>query len=594
MGKNDKIKSSFTRRDFLALTSGVAASALLNQTVSAAPKNSAKRKSSLQNKPLRKRPNILFIFTDQERFFDQLPSAFPLPGHEMLAKKGTRFTSHQISSCMCTSSRSIMLTGLQTADNGMFENVDMPWVQNLSTQIPTFGHMLRKVGYYTAYKGKWHLNRDFENKDFKNDLNKEMEKYGFADFYSPGDSLAHTLGGYDFDHFIGGGAISWLRRKGRPLSDSGQPWSLTVSLINPHDIMYFNADAPNENFQDTGKLLMHAERAPEHALYRKDWKYPLPASLRQPLEQPGRPKAHAEYSKAWAYCLGNIPLKEANWHRFTNFYLNSIRSVDYQLQVILGELENLGLAENTVVVFTADHGEMGGSHGLRGKGPFAYKENLNVPLYVIHPDVAGGNDCSALTSHIDLVPSFLSMAGIAKNDIHTVAGRNLPGNDLTTALTNPSAAPVNAVRDHALYTYSGISTNDSEVIRIVAEAKAAGQNPKDALQRSGYKPDFNKRGSVRSVFDGRYKFTRYFAPIKRNSPKNLDELFANNDVELFDLKNDPAEMRNLAMDTKGHAALLMAMNAKLEAAIAQEIGVDDGRDMPNFPGIKWSFERMDL
>lgn len=581
--------NNLSRRDFLSFTTGVAATVLATKSIPAFAK---KKKQPRNNSKKNAQPNILFIFTDQERYFSQLPQAFSLPGHELLADWGTQFTSHYISSCMCTSSRSVMLTGLQTIDNGMFENVDMPYVKNLSFQTPTIGHMLRKAGYYTAYKGKWHLNRDFEHPPAGVSLNTEMEKYGFSDFYSPGDSLAHAHGGFKFDNMIGSGAVTWLRNKGRELSDEGKPWSLTVSLINPHDIMYFNADAPDENVQDTGRLLMTAKRAPNHAIYRNDWSYPLSSSLKQSTTEPGRPAAHDEYHKAWGYCLGHIPLKDENWNRFTNYYLNSIRFVDTQIFNILQELEGLGLADNTVVVFTADHGEMGGSHGLRGKGPFAYRESLNVPMYIVHPDFEGGKTCDALSSHIDIVPTLLSIAGV--NDIAEKAGRDLPGKDISSVLSSPENATKNSIRDAALFTYSGISTNDAEVIRIIAEAKANGKNPKDAMKESGYKPNLKKRGTLRSVYDGRYKFTRYFAPVDRHSPKTLTELFANNDVELFDLLNDPEEMINLAVDTKANEALILAMNNKLEAAIAKEMGKDDGREMPDFPGIDWSLDRMDL
>jgi arylsulfatase A-like enzyme len=74
----------------------------------------------------------------------------------------------------------------------MFENADVPWVKDLSTKIPTIGHMLRKAGYYTANKGKWHLNREFDREVPDYLFTKEMEVYGFADFFSPGDISARS------------------------------------------------------------------------------------------------------------------------------------------------------------------------------------------------------------------------------------------------------------------------------------------------------------------------------------------------------------------------------------------------------------------
>jgi len=578
------------RRQFLALSSALAATSAAGMPTWAQSTKREKRKVRANN---RKR-NILFIFTDQERYFAKLPSALPFPAHEWLANNGTTFQKHQISATMCTSSRSVMLTGLQTADTRMFDNTDAPYIKNMSTQIPTVGHMLRKAGYYTAYKGKWHLSRDFESAACGQKAQKIMDKYGFSDFSSAGDAAAHTLGGYRNDSLTVASTISWLREKGRELNDSGSPWCLAVSLVNPHDIMYFNADAEGESVQDTGKLLMHAARAPQTKWYANDWRLPLPSHLRQPLDQPGRPSAHAEFDKAWGYCLGNIPPKEANWNRFNNFYLNSMRAVDAQLLHIFSELENLDLTDDTVIVFTSDHGEAGGNHGLRGKGPFTYKETVHVPFYVVHPDVSGGSTCQALTSHVDIVPTLLGFAGVPPEKAVQYAGRKLPGKDLTSVVSNPKQATLHSVRNKALFTYSCISTNDSELIRIISEAKAKGERPARALLRSRYLPDLKKRGSVRMVFDGRHKFARYFAPTQRNSPQSLVELFKNNDVELFDLDQDPEEVKNLALDSTSNSQLLTAMNNKLEAAIAEEIGRDDGREMPKFPGLNWAMDQWDL
>jgi arylsulfatase len=131
-------------------------------------------------------------------------------------------------------------------------------------------------------------------------------------------------------------------------------------------------------------------------------------------------------------------------------------------------------------------------------------------------------------------------------------------------------------------------------LRITAEAKILGKKPIGQLIKEGYKPDMKKRGSVRTVFDGRYKFSRYFSPLDRNSPKTIDDLYQWNDVELYDHRTDPEEVKNLAINRRGNADLIMRMNAKLEAIIKAEIGKDDGREMPNIPLIDWTIGRVDL
>ena len=310
----------------------------------------------------------------------------------------------------------------------MFENTDVRYVSNLSTDIPTYGHLLRKSGYYTAYKGKWHLSRDFESEHKPLDLTQAMAEYGFSDYYDPGDIVGHTLGGYLNDHLVAGSAIRWLRNRGRMLND---------------------------------------------------------------------------------------------------------------------------------------------------------------------PDVEGGQNCQALTSHIDLVPTFLSLAGVKVEEQADLVGSELPGKDLTTLLSQPEQASVDAARDSILFTYSGLMTNDSELVRFLSIVKDEDGGIRKAI-KEGTRPNLKKRGSLRTVFDGRYKFTRYFSPTEHNQPSSLEDLYAANDVELFDLKDDPQEMNNLALDKSKNEDLLLSMNQKLQQRIQSEIGKDDGSELPNVPGINWSLAKIDL
>ncbi|HXJ87760.1 MAG TPA: sulfatase-like hydrolase/transferase [Candidatus Binatia bacterium] len=593
---NTKAKEGLTRREFATLFSaGTLVAPLVNwnsegSAISPLPLGPLLMKTSGSAQGL----NILFLFGDQERYFSKLPPGLSLPGHERLQRTGVTFENHYTSAIMCTPSRSVLLTGLQTADNRMFDNTDMPWVKNLSPDVPTIGHMLRKAGYYSAYKGKWHLNKEFDTQEGTTLFTKEMDAYGFSDFAGPGDLIGHTLGGYQFDHLIAGSAITWLRRVGQPLSDQGKPWSLFVSLVNPHDVMYFNTDAPGQKVQDTGKLLKRAAPAPDHEFYKATWDQPVAMTLREPMDAPGRPKAHGEFLKVWDYVLGHIPLEEERWHRFDDFYINSLRTMDAQIANILHELDALGLADRTIVVFTSDHGELAGAHGLHGKGPFAYEEGIHIPLMVHHPDVKGGQTCRALTSHIDMAPTLLAMAGASDAQRGDFAGRDLPGKNLMPVLGNPSAADVHAAREGILFTYSGLVSNDAALIAVAGEAIASGKNPAESMKASGFKPDLKKRGSVRTVFDGRYKFSRYFAPVDRNKPGSLAELYKVNDVELFDLQTDKLETNNLAVEREKNSALISAMSSKLETLIQAEIGKDDGREMPDVAKITWTIDRADL
>ena len=163
--RNDDCLPDETRRDFLR-AAGIALLANTALPASLGAPALAATPSATPETP--KAPaaayNILFILTDQERAFgaDELPTGYRLPAHERLARKGVVFENHRISSCVCTSSRSVLYTGRHIQQTRMYDNVNFPWIQSMSTEIKTLGHLLRDAGYYTAYKGKWHLTREFE------------------------------------------------------------------------------------------------------------------------------------------------------------------------------------------------------------------------------------------------------------------------------------------------------------------------------------------------------------------------------------------------------------------------------------------------
>ena len=166
--------------------------------------------------------------------------------------------NHTINSCVCTPSRSVLYTGRHIQQTGMFDNTNFPWIQSMSNDIPTVGDLLRDAGYYTAYKGKWHLHKEFETVNKLGSPTKiftaEMEEYGFSDYFGIGDIIAHTQGGYLHDGITAAMAASWLRGKGRELAGTNKPWFLAVNLVNPHDVMFYDTDAPGTPVQSARGL----------------------------------------------------------------------------------------------------------------------------------------------------------------------------------------------------------------------------------------------------------------------------------------------------------------------------------------------------
>jgi arylsulfatase len=531
--------------------------------------------------------NILLILTDQERYFrpGELPAGFRLPAHERLVSRGTVFENHRINSNVCTPSRSVLYTGRHIQQTRMFDNTNFPWISSMSTDIRTVGHLLRDAGYYTAYKGKWHLTKEFETVNQLGTPQKiftqEMEAYGFSDYFGVGDIIAHTLGGYLHDGVISSMGVSWLRGRGTELAAQRKPWFLAVNLVNPHDIMFLDTDRPGEVVQ-ARNILGQLAPVPDHPLYAKQWSFDLPASYRQKLDAPGRPRAHADYMRSHDALVGNIANEEWRWKKRHNYYLNCLRDVDRNVTPLLDELDATGLASNTIVILTADHGDLDGAHRLHGKGATTYREQNQVPLIVAHPAYPGGKRCRAVTSHLDVAPTLVNLTGAAP-EAKSALTRSLPGKDLSRLLASPGKAAPAAVRDGALYCYNMLAYLDGDFTQNAVELmiQPDGKQKVQAAAKQGQlQPDLRKRGAIRGVFDGRYQFSRYFSPTQHNRPTTLDSLFSLNDVELFDLEKDPHEVENLALDRRGNAGLLEEMNAKLNRLIDAEVGEDVGQMLP--------------
>jgi arylsulfatase len=524
-----------------------------------------------------KQPNILMIVTDQEYAHQPMPAEFALPSRDRIRSRGVTFNNHHCTTTVCTPSRSVMYTGQHTPCTRMFDNTNFAWIDDMKADpknLPTIGHMLRDLGYHTVFKGKWHLS-EFPAKGSR----EAMEPYGFSEYQDWGDVQGGPMDGVTKDPKIADEAVEWLAKRA-PKVATTKPWFMTVNFVNPHDVMYYDTDGA-ETVQSKGMFPIFD--APDTPLYRQKWQTTLPASFFDDLK--GQPAAVRGYMHLCDMYYGRIPMERRDmWHNHVNYYLNCHLDVDRYIGAVLDALEASGQADNTIVIFTADHGEQGGAHHLRQKGSVAFQESVNVPLVIAdprHPD-AGRTD--AVGSHLDLVPTILAFAGLPEAE-RRKRYPLLKGNDLSGVVADPasvgprgsSAKPGKG----SLMTYDMIATIDAEWFSRNAP-KVFGMEAFKGLVKEIGVPNLEKRELFRGIFDGRYKLIRYFGMGHYNLPASAKQLLADNDVALYDLQSDPEEMDNLANPAhpKYDEKLLSAMNQKLNALIDEEIGQDKAMFTP--------------
>jgi len=533
----------------------------------------------------RRRPNILLILSDQERHWDDLPEGMERRALDWLRERGTSFTHHHAHTTPCSPSRSTIYFGQHTQHTRMTANLDAPpTFPQLAPGMPSIGHLLRAQGYYTAYKGKWHLSPFAHDPGLMYGIypnsSAALEPYGFSDFNTDGDPHGSTWTGYRCDAQTASTAAQWLATRGRALRGR-QPWFLAVNFVNPHDIMYFSSGPAQEASRLRRDLLSPLAAPPVGGLYDKVWDVPLPKSFHAD-DLARKPWAQRSYVEVCNMLYGRIaPDDEAAWRAYQSYYFNCIRDMDRHAHTVLQALERSGMADDTIVVFSADHGEMAGAHQLRQKGPHMYRENIRLPLVIRHPDVRGGATSAALSSCIDLAPTLLGFAGVTPQATaeHYPA---LKGVDLAAAVASPTAR-TERDRRGILLNYGVPLYIDPAFMRLMIESDAgsvAGAALQVGLTHGQMFPSRERRGFFRGIHDGRFKFARYFAPADHHRPDDWETLSARNDLELYDTLADPDELDNLAARPDAPRELLLLLAQRTNVLVDTEVGDDRGDELP--------------
>lgn len=528
--------------------------------------------------------NVLMVVTDQEQSVASYPAGLleKLPAHRELMERGMLVENYHVHTTPCSPSRSTIFAGHHTQQTGLYINSDTPPNPVAATDMPTLGHMMQAAGYYTSYKGKWHLSEINRERNWNQvpggiypNTHNFMERYGFHDYGFNGEAVGLTWDGYATDQLVAGDAArSILDFKERDKA-GGKPWFLVVGLVNPHDIMFYDATGIQGQSRVHPDVLGPVRREPGDPLYAEDNGFDLPESYyRDDLST--KPEAHSAIVRLNNRTFGLMERNdEASWRRFRNYYYNCLRDVDRRLGQLLWALKASNQLDNTIIIYTSDHGERNGAHGMRQKAGTMYREETNIPMIIAHPDVAGGVRTKGLMGAIDIAPTLSSLAGLSGS---AFAERfpGMPGVDVSSLLTNPRGRTERDRRGH-LFNYA---------VAYMWEPKPGGlpttvQQMRGREQMANYAEvyDLSKRRLHRGVHDGRYKFARYFAPAHHHTPTDWATLSGRNDLELYDTEADPNEIVNLASRPE-HRNTMLRLNRMTNALIAREIGTDNGSEYP--------------
>ncbi len=402
------------------------------------------------------------------------------PNIDSIAHRGALCTSFYATSPVCTPSRAALYTGLYPQNAGAFSN-DIP----LNDNAVTFAERLRRLGYATGYAGKWHLDGPGKpqwepQRSFGFDDNRFMFNRGhwkkFIDT-PKGPAVGsrnkkgpnYSLNGADEKTF----STDWLCDKAVDFIDehADEPWCYMVNLPDPH--------GPN------------TVRPPYDTMY-EDVEVPIPVTLKRDPQQ----------IPAWGKPAN---VKPAQLKRLMRNYYGMVKCIDDNVGKLLNTLREKGELNDTIIVFTSDHGDLCGEHGRLNKG-VPYEGSARIPFLIycdgkIKPDTV----VDEALSNVDFLPTVMRLLNV-KFD-HTVDGRD--------------ASP--------LFTADGFEWDDFAIIRSTGQPGRVGN-------------------AWISVITAQYKLV----------------YSTNEDPWLIDLKSDPNELRNLFADPQ-HKPLIKRLSQHLVA-----------------------------
>jgi choline-sulfatase len=463
-----------SRRRFLQATGAAATAAGFGGLVPSGTSQAA-TVSSQPFQPrgkLTQRPNFLYIMADQYRFpvpyeSEELAEfrAQYLTAETFLKQNGLEFANHYIMSAACVPSRASIFTGQYPSLHGVSQTTgiakssfeqDMFWLD--PTTVPTMGSYFQAGGYETYYKGKWHFSEadilipGTHDSLFSFDENgnplpqveavylaaERLGSFGFTGWIGPEphgsdplNSASSATNAIGRDAKFADQTCELLQTLGQQGSGAN-PWLMVSSFLNPHDIALWGLITLNlDTFNFLGQL--EGTQVPQQlfnpAMYLR--------TTTESLDD--KPSCQESYVNTYPQMLQPL----LNTVQYRQFYYQMQQNVNGEIQKVLNQLAAYPeMAANTIVIFTSDHGEMLGAHGgMFQKWYEAYEETIHVPFFVYNPTLfSGSQTLDALTSHADLLPTMLGLAGLDPNELAPVLAQNhtevhpLVGRDLSSVI----------------------------------------------------------------------------------------------------------------------------------------------------------------
>ncbi|MFC3959802.1 sulfatase-like hydrolase/transferase [Halovivax cerinus] len=377
-------------------------------------------------------PNVLLALTDQERYDVSAPEGPPVetPAMDRLAAEGVRFTNATTPTSICTSARASLLTGQFPHGHGMLNNHHEADAirSNLDPEIPTFSQRLAEAGYELTYTGKWHVGHEatpakfgFSYRGGSDDHHDDALDDAFARYREerglpPGEiefSDAIYTAGTDGTLVAATTPVPVEATRAHFIADR------TIEAIEAH--AEGDVDRSGDGGADTDRPFFHRADfyGPHHpyvipepyaSMYDPD-DVDLPASYAETFD--GKPRAHQQFL---GY-RGVAGFDRETWTEVLATYWGFVSLIDDELGRVVDALDEVGLADETVVVHASDHGDFVGGHRQFNKGPLMYDDTYRIPLQVRWPgEVEPGTTCEAPVHLHDLAATFCELADVPVPD----------------------------------------------------------------------------------------------------------------------------------------------------------------------------------